>query len=52
MADLVERLEEVLLDDSRPKRTTRIGTLVSQPASPSSTHNISKENPGRVHLEP
>ena len=27
----VEGLEEVLLDDSRLKRTTRIGTLASQP---------------------
>ena len=27
----MEGLEEVLLDDSRLKRTTRIGTLASQP---------------------
>ena len=27
----VEMLEEVLLDHSRPKQTTRIGTLASQP---------------------
>ena len=26
----MERLEEVLLDNSRPERTTRIGTLASQ----------------------
>ena len=25
----VEELEEVILDDSRPKRTTRVGTLAS-----------------------
>ena len=31
IAELVEELEEVLLDDSRPKRTTRMGTLASQP---------------------
>ena len=30
VAELVEGLEEVLLDDSRPERTTRIGTLASQ----------------------
>ena len=30
-AEPVEGLEEVLLDDSRLKRTTRIGTLASQP---------------------
>ena len=27
----VEELEEVTLDDSRPERTTRMGTLASQP---------------------
>ena len=27
--ELVERLEEVLLDDSKPNRTTKIGTLAS-----------------------
>ncbi|XP_023922314.1 uncharacterized protein LOC112033772 [Quercus suber] len=27
MAEPVERLEDILLDDSRPKRTTKIGTL-------------------------
>ena len=31
VAEPVEGLEEVLLDDSRLKRTTRIGTLASQP---------------------
>ena len=31
IAELVEKLEEVLLDDSRPERTMRIGTLASQP---------------------
>ena len=31
MVEPVERLEEVLLDNSRPKRTTRIGTLASSP---------------------
>ena len=30
VAELVEGLEEVLLDDSRPERTTRISTLASQ----------------------
>ena len=29
--ELVEELEEVPLDDSRPERMTRIGTLVSWP---------------------
>ena len=29
-AEPVEELEEVTLDDSRPKRTTRLGTLTSQ----------------------
>ena len=29
MAEPMEGLEEVLLDDSRPERTTRIGTLAS-----------------------
>ena len=27
MAEPVQRLEDVLLDDSRPERTTKIGTL-------------------------
>ena len=27
----IEGLEEVLIDDSRPEQTTRIGTLASQP---------------------
>ena len=31
MAELVEELEEVTLDESRPERTTRMGTLASQP---------------------
>ena len=31
VAKPVEGLEEVLLDDFMPKRTTRIGTLASQP---------------------
>ena len=31
VAKPVEGLEEVLLDDSRPKRTTRIGILASPP---------------------
>ena len=31
VAESVEGLEEVLLDDSRPERTTRIGTLASSP---------------------
>ena len=29
MAEPIERLEEILLDNSRPDRTTRIGTLAS-----------------------
>ena len=29
VAELIERLEEVLLDDSKPNRTTKIGTLAS-----------------------
>jgi len=28
-AEPVERLEEILLDDSKPNQTTRIGTLTS-----------------------
>ena len=31
VAEPVEMLEEVLLHHSRPKQTTRIGTLASQP---------------------
>ena len=31
VAEPVEGLEEVLLDDARPERTTRIGTLANQP---------------------
>ena len=31
IAESVEELEEVTLDESRPERTTRMGTLVSQP---------------------
>ena len=30
-AEPVEELEEVTLDDPRPERTTRVGTLASQP---------------------
>ena len=29
VAEPIERLDEILLDDSRPDRTTRIGTLAS-----------------------
>ena len=29
VAELVERLDEILLKDSRPDQTTRIGTLAS-----------------------
>ena len=32
IAEPVEELEEVTLDESRPKRTTRMSTLASQPA--------------------
>ena len=31
VAEPVEELEEVILDDSRPERTTRVGTLASWP---------------------
>ena len=31
VAESVEELEEVILDDSRPEQTTRVGTLVSWP---------------------
>ena len=31
IAEPVEELEKMTLDDSRPKRTTRVGTLASQP---------------------
>ena len=31
VAELVEGLEEVLLDDSKPDQTTKIGTLASPP---------------------
>ena len=31
VAELVEGLEEILLDHSRPKQMTRIGTLTSPP---------------------
>ena len=31
IAESVEGLEEVTFDDSRPERTTRVGTLASQP---------------------
>ena len=29
VAELVKRFEKILLDDSKPDRTTRIGTLAS-----------------------
>ena len=31
MAEPVEELEDITLDESRPERTTRMGTLASQP---------------------
>ena len=31
IAEPVEELEEIILDDSRPERTTRVGTLASWP---------------------
>ena len=31
VAEPVEELEEIILDDSRPKRMTRMGTLASSP---------------------
>ena len=33
IAELVKELEEVTLDESRPERMTRMGTLASQPIS-------------------
>ena len=47
VAELVEGLEEILIDNSRPKRTTRISTL----ANPSSTHSILKKKLERLSLE-
>ena len=47
VAEPVEGLEELLLYDARPERTTKIGTL----ASLSSTHDIHKGKPGCVRLE-
>ena len=41
VAELVEELVEILLDDSRPEQTTRIGT-----------HDILEGEPGRLCLEP
>ena len=29
VAEPVEELEEIIIDDSRPERTTRVGTLAS-----------------------
>ena len=43
MAEPVEGLEEVLLDDSKPDQTTRIGTLVSPPVHQALTTFL-KEN--------
>ena len=47
VAEPVEGLEELLFNDARPERTTKIGTL----ASLSSTHDIHKGKPGCVRLE-
>ena len=46
-AELVEGLEEILLDNSRPKRMIRIGIL----ASSSSAHSIPKRKSRRFCLE-
>ena len=43
----VEGLEEILLDNSRPEQTTRIGTLTSL----SSAHGIPRRKPGHLCLE-
>ena len=42
-AELVEELEEVTLDDSRPERTTKVGMLASQPVRQALTMFL-KEN--------
>ena len=42
-AEPVEELEEVTLDDSRPERTTKVGTLASQPVRQALTMFL-KEN--------
>ena len=44
MAEPVEELEEVILDESRPGRTTRMGTLASQSRLP-------KDESGRIRME-
>ena len=50
IAESVEELEEVTLDDSRPERTTRVGTLVSRPVHQALT-TFSKRKSGRIRLE-
>ena len=47
VAEPVEGLEELLLDDARPERTMKIGTL----ANLSSTHDIHKGKSRCVRLE-
>ena len=51
VAEPVEGLEEILLNDSKPERTTRIGTLASPPIRQALTIFL-KENQGRLCLEP
>ena len=50
VAEPVEELEEVILDDSRPERTTRVGTLASWPVRQELT-TFPKRQSRRVRLE-
>ena len=51
MEELVEELEEVTLDDSRPKRTTRMGILASQSVRHALTTFL-KENEDMPGIDP
>ena len=50
VAEPIKGLEEILLDNSRPERMTRIGTLT--PANLSGVHHVSKRKQGHLCLEP
>ena len=48
VAEPVEGLEEILLDNFKPEQMTRISTLTN----PLSTHDIPKREPRWLYLEP
>ena len=52
IAKLVEELEEVAVNESRPEWTTRMGMLAGQPANTSSPCSLPQDESRCVCIEP